>query len=67
MSNLVNKKYFIEIANLTNFHTITWGVVKCNWNAKYNLAGYLIKLKIHSPLETRSRTLKAHYHRSGEL
>lgn len=67
MSNLVNEKYFIEIANLTNSHTIAWCVVKCNWNAKYNLAGYLIKLKFHSLLEIRSGVLKAHYHRSGRL
>lgn len=67
MSNLVNEKYFIEIADLKNSHTITWCVVKCNWNAKHNLAGYLIKLKFHSPLEIRSGALKAHYHRSGRL
>lgn len=28
---------------------------KVSWKANYNLVGYLVKLKFHSPLKMRSR------------
>lgn len=41
---------------------------KVSWKANYNLVGYLVKLKFHSPLKMRSRVFfKAHYRESGRF